>query len=74
GWNPREDSPVQQTYEAQSDRARSRLDERLYELIGELSNHDFSADLYWRVQDFQKNVGVVPVSAKTGEGIPDLLT
>ncbi len=74
GWNPREDSPVQQTYEAQSDRARSRLDERLYELIGELSDHGFSADLYWRVQDFQKNVGVVPVSAMTGEGIPDLLT
>lgn len=74
GWNPNEDSPVQGTYDAQSDRARSRLDERLYELIGELSDHDFSADLYWRVQDFQKNVGVVPVSAKTGEGIPDLLT
>ncbi|MDL5362416.1 translation initiation factor IF-2 [Halalkalicoccus sp. NIPERK01] len=74
GWNPREDSPVQRTYEAQSDRARSRLDERLYELIGELSDHGFSADLYWRVQDFQKNVGVVPVSAMTGEGIPDLLT
>ncbi|MEM4781009.1 MAG: translation initiation factor IF-2 [Halalkalicoccus sp.] len=74
GWNPREDSPVQETYEAQSDRARSRLDENLYELIGELSDHGFSADLYWRVQDFQKNVGVVPVSAKTGEGIPDLLT
>ncbi|ELY40570.1 translation initiation factor IF-2 [Halalkalicoccus jeotgali] len=74
GWNPREDSPVQGTYDAQSDRARSRLDERLYELIGELSDHGFSADLYWRVQDFQKNVGVVPVSAMTGEGIPDLLT
>ncbi|MFC6903683.1 translation initiation factor IF-2 [Halalkalicoccus tibetensis] len=74
GWNPREDSPVQQTYDAQSDRARSRLDERLYELIGELSDHGFSADLYWRVQDFQKNVGVVPVSAMTGEGVPDLLT
>jgi translation initiation factor 5B len=30
--------------------------------------------MYWRVQDFQANVGVVPVSAETGEGIPDLLT
>jgi translation initiation factor 5B len=74
GWNPREDAPIQETYDAQSDRARSRLDEKLYELIGELSDEGFSADLYWRVQDFQKNVGVVPVSAKTGEGIPDLLT
>ncbi|WP_336364392.1 translation initiation factor IF-2 [Halalkalicoccus salilacus] len=74
GWNPQEDSPIQATYDAQSDRARSRLDERLYELIGELSDEGFSADLYWRVQDFQKNVGVVPVSAMTGEGVPDLLT
>jgi translation initiation factor 5B len=30
--------------------------------------------MYWRVQDFQANVGVVPVSAETGEGVPDLLT
>jgi translation initiation factor 5B len=74
GWNPQEDVPIQQTYEAQSDRARSRLDENLYEIIGELSDNGFSADLYWRVQNFQKNVGVVPLSAVTGEGVPDLLT
>src|SRR5699024_3667997 len=43
-------------------------------LIGELSEHDFSADMYWRVQDFANNVGVVPTSAETGEGVPDVLT
>jgi translation initiation factor 5B len=74
GWNPTEDAPIRATYEAQSDRARSRLDEKLYELIGELSDEGFSADLYWRVQNFQANVGVVPVSAETGEGVSDLLT
>jgi len=74
GWNPNPDSPVQQTYEAQSDRVRSDLDEALYELIGELSDEGFSSDLYWRVQNFQQNVGVIPVSAETGEGVPDLLT
>ena len=74
GWNPERGAPIQATYEAQSDRARNRLDERLYEMIGELSDAGFSADLYWRVQDFQQNVGVVPVSAVTGEGVPDLLT
>jgi len=73
GWNPQENAPVQQTYGAQSDRARALLDERLYELIGALSDHGFSSDFYWRVQDFQANVGVIPVSAKTGEGVPDLL-
>jgi translation initiation factor 5B len=73
GWNPQEGAPIQQTYDAQSQRARSMLDERLYEIIGQLSDSGFSADLYWRVQNFQKNVGVVPLSALTSEGIPDLL-
>jgi len=73
GWNPQPDAPVQETYEAQSERARGMLDENLYEIIGQLSDAGFSADLYWRVQNFQGNIGVVPVSAMTGEGIPDLL-
>ena len=74
GWNPTPDSPIKPTYDEQSDRVRSALDEKLYELIGDLSDAGFSSDLYWRVQNFRKNIGVIPVSAETGEGIPDLLT
>ncbi|MFC6824064.1 translation initiation factor IF-2 [Halopelagius fulvigenes] len=73
GWNPHEGAPIQQTYEKQSQNASQRLDSNLYEIIGNLSDEGFSADLYWRVQNFQKNVGVVPISAITSEGIPDLL-
>ncbi|WP_435359546.1 translation initiation factor IF-2 [Haloarchaeobius sp. DFWS5] len=73
GWRSEEGAPIQKVYESQSDRVRKDVDERLYNIIGELSDNGFSADMYWRVQDFQKNVGVVPVSALTGEGIPDLL-
>jgi translation initiation factor 5B len=74
GWNPQPDTPIQQSLEAQSDRAEQRLNENLYEIIGELSDNGFSADMYWRVQNFRGNIGVVPVSAETGEGVPDLLT
>ena len=73
GWNPQDDAPIQESYESQSDRARADLDERLYELVGELSDAGFSSDFYWRVTDFANTVGVVPVSAITGEGVPDLL-
>ncbi|THE64914.1 translation initiation factor IF-2 [Salinadaptatus halalkaliphilus] len=73
GWDPNEDTPINATYDDQTDRVSSRLDESLYEIIGNLSDEGFSADLYWRVQNFQRNVGVVPVSAMTGEGVPDLL-
>ena len=74
GWNPNPHEPSKQTIDAQTDRVERDLNENLYELIGDLSDNDFSADMYWRVQDFQNNIGVVPVSAETGEGIPDLLT
>ncbi|SDM97652.1 translation initiation factor 5B [Halogranum gelatinilyticum] len=73
GWNRQDGEPIQKTYEAQSKQARKRLDENLYKIIGNLSDEGFSADLYWRVQNFTKNIGVVPLSAITGEGIPDLL-
>ncbi len=74
GWNPVEGRPSRVAIEAQSDRVQSDLNEMLYEIIGELSDNGFSADMYWRVQNFQNNIGVVPVSAETSEGIPDLLT
>ena len=74
GWNPQPGTPIQASMQAQSDRARSDLESNVYELIGDLSDADFSADFYWRVQNFQRNIGVVPVSAETGEGVADLLT
>ncbi|GGN06822.1 translation initiation factor IF-2 [Halarchaeum nitratireducens] len=74
GWQVHEDAPIQQTLDAQSDRVEQQFNEKLYEIIGELSDAGFTSDFYWRVQDFRSNVGVVPVSAMTGEGIPDLLT
>ncbi|MFD1585934.1 translation initiation factor IF-2 [Halorientalis brevis] len=74
GWNPNEGEPIQQSIEQQSDRVEGDLNDRLYKIIGQLSDEGFSADMYWRVQNFQKNIGVVPVSAMTAEGVPDLLT
>ncbi len=74
GWNPVDGAPIQASYEQQSDRAQERFDSELYSLIGDLTDLGFTADLYWRVTNFQENVGVVPVSAITGEGLPDLLT
>ncbi len=46
---------------------------KIYEIVGRLDEIGFSGDRYDRVRDFTRNVGIVPVSAKTGEGIPDLL-
>ena len=49
------------------------IDERLYAVAEEIVQLGFSADRYDRVSDFTHNVGIVPVSAKTGVGVPELI-
>ncbi len=49
------------------------VDQRLYAVAEELDQLGFSADRYDRVRDFTHNVGIVPVSAKTGVGVPELI-
>jgi translation initiation factor 5B len=49
------------------------LDERVYGVAEEVVALGFSADRYDRVSDFTRNVGIVPLSAKTGVGVPELI-
>jgi translation initiation factor 5B len=49
------------------------LDQKIYEFVGELGKEGLESERYDRVEDFTKAVAIVPVSAKTGEGLPDLL-
>jgi len=49
------------------------LDEAIYRVVGQLSQVGFSSEAYYRVKDFTKEVAIVPVSARTGEGIAELL-
>jgi translation initiation factor 5B len=73
GWRPGELAPFSKTFESQSKLVQEELEKKIYELVGELSFFGFKADLYTKIRDFTKTLAVVPVSAKTGEGIPDLL-
>ncbi len=73
GWRHHEDRPFILSYQDQPETAREEFDKRLYELVGRLYEQGFSADRYDKVADFTANIAVVPVSAKYGEGIPDLL-
>jgi len=73
GWKPHELAPFPKTFEAQSRPVQEDLENRIYSLIGDLSFYGFRADLYSRIKDFTRTLAIVPVSGKTGEGIPDLL-
>ncbi|MDQ3887915.1 MAG: translation initiation factor IF-2 [Thermoproteota archaeon] len=49
------------------------LDEKVYSVVGMLSRLSYPSEAFWRVKDFTKEVAIVPVSARTGVGIPELL-
>src|SRR2546427_11453684 len=49
------------------------LDNRLYTMMGTLSRYAIRADRFDRITEFAKTVALVPASAKTGEGIPELM-
>jgi len=71
-WSGNQDSTFLESYKKQNPKAAADLDNRIYEIMGELSQLGFEADRYDRVKDFRKKVAIIPTSAKTGEGIPDL--
>ncbi|MEM0128106.1 MAG: translation initiation factor IF-2 [Thermoplasmatales archaeon] len=54
-------------------RRMEELDERIFQLSSQLYREGFSADRYDRISDFTRNVAIVPISAKTGFGVPDLM-
>ncbi|MFW6376229.1 MAG: translation initiation factor IF-2 [Thermoplasmatota archaeon] len=72
GWRS-ENKPFIRNLKEQSDDAKNRMTDALYEMIGDLYDKGFSSDRYDKVNDFSKNIAIVPMSAKTGEGMEDML-
>jgi len=73
GWRVNENESFLSTFAKQNERVKGDIENKTYEIVGKLSELDFSADRFDRVSDFQRNLAIVPISAHTGEGIPDLL-
>ncbi len=73
GWQTKAGAPFVLNYKAQTEQAQAKLDEKMYRIIGDLYEKGFSTDRYDRIEDFTKAIAVVPMSARNGEGLPDLL-
>lgn len=72
GWQT-SNKLANQRIENQPPKVQQIFQEQLYELIGDLYDQGFQADLYYKIKDFRKTIGIVPISAKNGEGINELL-
>jgi translation initiation factor 5B len=72
GWQKIENI-AKSRIEKQRPNVKNIFKERLYEMIGSVSEQKLNSDLYFNISDFRKTIGIIPISAKTGEGIPELL-
>ena len=73
GWKPFPDKPIQYALKYQENYVIQEYNTRVAFVVQQLMEEGFNSTLYYNNKDFQKNVSLVPVSAHTGEGIPDLL-
>ncbi|HKZ87929.1 MAG TPA: GTP-binding protein, partial [Candidatus Bathyarchaeia archaeon] len=73
GWKSEPDAAFLKAYEKQDAFVKEDLNNKLYEIMGTFSRLTISTDRFDRIKDFTSTVALVPVSAKTGEGITELL-
>ena len=75
GWrtNATKDKDLKNSIDSQPINVRQVFDERYLTIVGSLSSYGFEADLFYNIQDFTKKIALVPCSAKTGEGLPELM-
>jgi translation initiation factor 5B len=74
GWNSTENSSFSVSIQNQHKNVAFDLDQKIYEIVGELHKHGFESERFDRVSNFASQITIVPISAQTGEGIPELLT
>jgi len=72
-WYPHNNECFLETFKKQGEDVQDELDKRIYNIVAQLFQHGFESERFDRVDDFKKQIVIVPTSGKTGEGVPELL-
>jgi len=72
GWKDTETQFISETIEKQNPEVQTFLDEKIYNVVTALSVLGYQSEAFYRINDYKKEIAIVPVSAKTGIGIPEL--
>ena len=71
GWQ--EKPSIKESIESLPSYVKQEFDTALLTFQGSMQAHGFNPELFYDISDFTKNVALVPCSAKTGQGISELL-
>lgn len=73
GWKKIDNNGFQESLALQNKAVHNEFEKRLSETKLAFAEQGFNAELYYENPSMSKNVSLVPTSAHTGEGIPDML-
>ena len=72
GWQTSKNKSLKDSIESQPINIKNNFDEKYFIIIGALNSYGFDADLFYNISDFTKKIALVPCSARTKEGLPEL--
>ncbi|PVU86619.1 hypothetical protein BB561_006638 [Smittium simulii] len=73
GWESTADNGFRLSYNDQKPSVQREFNDRLKSTILAFAEQGLNSKLYYENKNFAKNVSLIPTSAVTGEGVPDLL-
>ncbi|PPD72760.1 hypothetical protein GOBAR_DD30337 [Gossypium barbadense] len=72
-WKARRNSPIGMTLKKQTKDVLSEFNRRVTHVITQFKEQGLNTELYYKNKEMGETFSIVPTSAVTGEGIPDLL-
>ena len=73
GWKAEVDAPFRESLARQDDNVIREFESRTQQITTQLMEQSLNSCLYYENEDYRRVVSLVPTSAHTGEGVPDLL-
>lgn len=73
GWEAHEGSSFKESFNQQAQSVKQTLDTKVYEIVGTLHKEGFQSERFDRISDFSSQISIIPISAKSGEGIIEVL-
>ncbi|MBN1923598.1 MAG: translation initiation factor IF-2 [Nanoarchaeota archaeon] len=73
GWKVQNTLSFSESIKYQNNYVKDYIQNKVYNLMSELSKYGINCDLFNKIDDFTQTVAIVPCSGVTGEGISELL-
>ncbi len=73
GWQYDKEKLLLTNINEMSTQYQGEFEKKMYELVGQFNDHSLQSERFDRVDDYTKQIALVPVSSLTGQGIPELL-